>query len=110
MSTATEAITLNVPPLDRSRHAAPQVFEHLRELIIGVRLVPGTVLQRAELAAQYGVHEEIDSYQKELDTVLAVEPIATEGYHAVCWVGRPDLLAARLKGLTDGVAYPVDAE
>ena len=63
-----------------------------------------------ELAAQYGVHEEIDSYQKELDTVLAVEPIATEGYHAVCWVGRPDLLAARLKGLTDGVAYPVDAE
>ena len=44
MSTATEPITLNVPPLDRSRHAAPQVFEHLRELIIGVRLVPGTVL------------------------------------------------------------------
>lgn len=57
MSTATEAITLNVPPLDRSRHAAPQVFEHLRELIIGVRLVPGTVLQRAELAAQYGLSQ-----------------------------------------------------
>ncbi|MFX8242954.1 GntR family transcriptional regulator, partial [Acinetobacter baumannii] len=43
--------------LDRSRHAAPQVFEHLRELIIGVRLVPGTVLQRAELAAQYGLSQ-----------------------------------------------------
>ena len=60
-----------------------------------------------EVAAQHGVH--IDTSQKELDTALAVEPIATEGYHAVSWVGRPDLLAARLKGIPDGVAYPVDA-
>ncbi|WP_019142530.1 GntR family transcriptional regulator [Noviherbaspirillum massiliense] len=43
--------------LDRSRHAAPQVFEHLRELIISMTLAPGTVLSRAELANQYGISQ-----------------------------------------------------
>ncbi|MBP0597779.1 GntR family transcriptional regulator [Herbaspirillum sp. LeCh32-8] len=43
--------------LDRSRHAAPQVFEHLREQIVTVRIAPGTVLQRADLAAQYGLSQ-----------------------------------------------------
>lgn len=54
-ATATMAIT--PPPLDRSRQSAPQVFEHLRELIITMRLTPGTVLQRADLAAQYGLSQ-----------------------------------------------------
>ncbi|MCA1326452.1 GntR family transcriptional regulator [Herbaspirillum sp. alder98] len=44
-------------PLDRSRHAAPQVFEHLRELIVAMRIAPGTVLQRADLAARYGLSQ-----------------------------------------------------
>ncbi len=50
---------LELPPrrLDRSRHAAPQVFEHLRELIISMALPPGTVLSRADLAAQFGVSQ-----------------------------------------------------
>lgn len=43
--------------LDRSRHAAPQIFEHLRELIISMTLTPGTVLSRTELAAQYGISQ-----------------------------------------------------
>jgi hypothetical protein len=30
-------------------------------------------------------------------------------YTAIAWVGRPDLLAARLKGTQDCTAYPVDA-
>ena len=41
--------------LDRSRHAAPQVFEALRERIISLALPPGTVLNRAELQEQFGL-------------------------------------------------------
>jgi len=46
-----------LPPLrlDRSRQAAPQIFEALRELIVSVTLTPGTVLARHELAEHYGV-------------------------------------------------------
>ncbi|MCW0235489.1 MAG: GntR family transcriptional regulator [Ferrovibrio sp.] len=43
------------PPRDRSRLAAPQVFEHLREKIIALELVPGTVLSRQELQLQFGL-------------------------------------------------------
>ena len=42
---------------DRSRHAAPQVFERLREMILSLELVPGTVLSRAELAAHFGLSQ-----------------------------------------------------
>ncbi|WCM93111.1 GntR family transcriptional regulator [Acidovorax sp. NCPPB 2350] len=43
--------------LDRSRHAAPQVFEKLREAIVGLDLAPGTVLARAELAERFGISQ-----------------------------------------------------
>jgi DNA-binding GntR family transcriptional regulator len=43
--------------MDRSRQAAPQVFEALRELIVGLDLPPGTVLPRAELAERFGVSQ-----------------------------------------------------
>lgn len=43
--------------LDRSRHAAPQVFERLREAIVSLELAPGTVLARAELAEQFGLSQ-----------------------------------------------------
>lgn len=43
--------------LDRSRQAAPQVFEHLRERIVGLDLEPGTVLVRSELAEACGVSQ-----------------------------------------------------
>lgn len=42
---------------DRSRQAAPQVLEHLRERVLSLDLVPGTVLSRAELAEQYGLSQ-----------------------------------------------------
>ncbi len=47
------------PPLrlDRSRHAAPQVFERLRDAIVSLRLAPGSLLSRSELAAQFGVSQ-----------------------------------------------------
>ena len=46
-----------VIPFDRSRHAAPQVFERLRDMILSLELAPGTVLSRAELAAQFGLSQ-----------------------------------------------------
>ncbi|HVO90914.1 MAG TPA: GntR family transcriptional regulator [Casimicrobiaceae bacterium] len=45
------------PRLDRSRHAAPQVLDDLRERIIGLDLPPGMVLSRAELAARFGLSQ-----------------------------------------------------
>jgi len=45
------------PRLDRSRQAAPQVFEHLRELIVSLELAPGTVLSRADLAERFGLSQ-----------------------------------------------------
>jgi DNA-binding GntR family transcriptional regulator len=43
--------------LDRSRQAAPQVFEVLRERIVALELAPGTVLSRAELAEAFGLSQ-----------------------------------------------------
>src|SRR3954447_17115476 len=48
---AVSAIAL--PRLDRSRLAAAQVFELLRERIISLELVPGTVLSRSALAEEF---------------------------------------------------------
>ena len=42
---------------DRSRQAAPQVFEQLRDMIVSLALEPGTVLSRAELAEQFGLSQ-----------------------------------------------------
>ena len=51
-----DVIFRNAPrTLDRSRHAAPQVFEHLRDRIISLELKPGTMLSRAELQSHFGV-------------------------------------------------------
>ncbi len=51
-----DAVT-TAPRLDRSRHAAPQVFERLRDMIVSLELAPGTVLSRNDLAAQYGLSQ-----------------------------------------------------
>lgn len=49
--------TLQKVRLDRSRHAAPQVLEKLREAILSLELAPGTVLARQELAEHFGVSQ-----------------------------------------------------
>lgn len=43
--------------LDRSRHAAPQVLDHLRGRIVALDLPPGMLLSRADLAAKFGVSQ-----------------------------------------------------
>lgn len=42
------------PPRDPSRHAAPQVFDYLRERIITLEMPPGTLISRAELQDLFG--------------------------------------------------------
>jgi DNA-binding GntR family transcriptional regulator len=49
--------TRRPPAFDRSRQAAPQVFERLREQILSLQMAPGTVLSRAELASQFGLSQ-----------------------------------------------------
>src|SRR6201992_3056125 len=51
------AASASIHRLDRSRHAAPQVFERLREMILSLELAPGTVLSRADLANRYGLSQ-----------------------------------------------------
>jgi DNA-binding GntR family transcriptional regulator len=43
--------------LDRSRQAAPQVFEQLREAIVSMEMLPGTVLAREALAQQFSLSQ-----------------------------------------------------
>jgi DNA-binding GntR family transcriptional regulator len=49
--------TRRPPAFDRSRQAAPQVFERLREQILSLEMAPGTVLSRADLASQFGLSQ-----------------------------------------------------
>jgi GntR family transcriptional regulator, rspAB operon transcriptional repressor len=51
-----DASTVTVPRTrDRSRHAAPQVYEHLRDMIMSLSLVPGTILNRLTLQQEFGL-------------------------------------------------------
>lgn len=43
--------------LDRTRQAAPQVLEYLRERILALELEPGTVLSRLQLQQQFGLSQ-----------------------------------------------------
>jgi len=54
---ASRTSTSRLLSFDRSRHAAPQVFERLRDMILSLELAPGTLLSRAELAAQFGLSQ-----------------------------------------------------
>jgi DNA-binding GntR family transcriptional regulator len=56
----TQSTAMSAPPkirLDRTRLAAPQVLEKLREAILSLELAPGTVLVRQELADRFGVSQ-----------------------------------------------------
>jgi len=46
---------------------------------------------------------------QELAELLATTPITEDRHTAISWVGRPDLVAARLNGTKNTAAYPVDA-
>jgi DNA-binding GntR family transcriptional regulator len=43
--------------LDRSRYAAPQLYELLRQKIVSLEMLPGAPLSRVQLSAQYQVSQ-----------------------------------------------------
>jgi len=47
----------STPQLDRSRHAAPQVLDHLRAQIISLELPPGSALSRQDIALKFGLSQ-----------------------------------------------------
>lgn len=55
MNEAINPLLLPRPARDRSRQAAPQVFDYLREQIVTLVLPPGAVLPRAALQDLFGV-------------------------------------------------------
>jgi DNA-binding GntR family transcriptional regulator len=78
--------------LDRQRLAAPQVLERLREAILELELVPGTVLARQALAEQFGVSQ---TPVREALLRLAEEGLVDVFPQHATLVSRIDLRAAR---------------
>jgi DNA-binding GntR family transcriptional regulator len=110
--------------LDRSRHAAPQVLDHLRVRIVALDLPPGMVLSRADLAATYGVSQTpvrdalmrleeeglVDVFPQHQTVVSRIDIHAAQQAHflrraveleiARCLAAAPDAeLVQRLRGL-----------
>ncbi len=50
----TSPIAAAMPPRDHSRHAAPQVFDYLRDQIIRLALPPGSLISRQALQELFG--------------------------------------------------------
>ena len=78
--------------LDRTRLAAPQVLERLREAILDLALVPGTVLARQELSEQFGVSQ---TPVREALLRLSEEGLVDVFRQHATLVSRIDLQAAR---------------
>jgi len=78
--------------LDRSRHAAPQVLERLRDAILSLELEPGTVLARQELAEHFGVSQ---TPVREALLRLSEEGLVDVFPQHATLVSRIDLAAAR---------------
>ncbi|WP_429611187.1 GntR family transcriptional regulator [Variovorax sp. W2I14] len=86
---------MSAPPkirLDRTRLAAPQVLEKLREAILSLELVPGTVLARQELADRFGVSQ---TPVREALLRLSEEALVDVFPQHATLVSRIDIAAAR---------------
>ena len=78
--------------LDRTRLAAPQVLERLRDAILSLDLVPGTVLARQELADRFGVSQ---TPMREALLRLSEEGLVDVFPQHATLVSRIDIAAAR---------------
>ncbi|MGJ7499898.1 GntR family transcriptional regulator [Variovorax sp. ZT5P49] len=86
---------MSAPPkirLDRTRLAAPQVLEKLREAILSLELAPGTVLVRQELADRFGVSQ---TPVREALLRLSEEALVDVFPQHATLVSRIDIAAAR---------------
>ena len=91
----TQSPAMSAPPkirLDRTRLAAPQVLERLREAILSLELVPGTVLARQELADRFGVSQ---TPVREALLRLSEEALVDVFPQHATLVSRIDIAAAR---------------
>ncbi|CAN7226981.1 MULTISPECIES: GntR family transcriptional regulator [unclassified Variovorax] len=78
--------------LDRTRLAAPQVLEQLRDAILSLELAPGTVLARQELADHFGVSQ---TPVREALLRLSEEGLVDVFPQHATLVSRIDIAAAR---------------
>lgn len=78
--------------LDRTRLAAPQVLEQLRDAILSLELAPGTVLARQELANHFGVSQ---TPVREALLRLSEEGLVDVFPQHATMVSRIDIAAAR---------------
>ncbi|HJS04402.1 MAG TPA: GntR family transcriptional regulator [Variovorax sp.] len=78
--------------LDRTRQATPQVLEQLRDAILSLDLVPGTVLARQELADHFGVSQ---TPVREALLRLSEEGLVDVFPQHATLVSRIDIAAAR---------------
>lgn len=78
--------------LDRTRLATPQVLEKLRDAILSLELVPGTVLARQELADLFGVSQ---TPVREALLRLSEEGLVDVFPQHATLVSRIDIAAAR---------------
>ncbi|RST49161.1 GntR family transcriptional regulator [Variovorax sp. MHTC-1] len=78
--------------LDRTRLAAPQVLEKLRDAILSLELAPGTVLARQELANHFGVSQ---TPVREALLRLSEEGLVDVFPQHATLVSRIDIAAAR---------------
>ncbi|WP_010458492.1 GntR family transcriptional regulator [Acidovorax radicis] len=98
---------------DRTRQAAPQVFEWLREVILSLELAPGTPLSRAELAERFALSQTpvrdaliklseeglVDIYPQHATLVSRIDiASATQAYFLRCAI---ELEVVRTLALTD---------
>jgi DNA-binding GntR family transcriptional regulator len=91
----TQSPAMSAPPkirLDRTRLAAPQVLEKLREAILSLELTPGTVLVRQELADRFGVSQ---TPVREALLRLSEEALVDVFPQHATLVSRIDIAAAR---------------
>ncbi len=91
----TQLTAMSAPPkirLDRTRLAAPQVLEKLREAILSLELAPGTVLVRQELADRFGVSQ---TPVREALLRLSEEALVDVFPQHATLVSRIDIAAAR---------------
>lgn len=95
--TPEEALTMDAPtvPLDRTRQAAPQVFERLRAEILTTARPPGAVLSRQALQQEFGLSQTpirdalsrlaaeglVDVFAQRVTRVSLIDPAAARRAH-----------------------------
>ena len=106
----TRKITATTPVGTFTRRTA-RTYSHVIVQFTTAAVLEARRLHRIESLEKANLTEwhSADWGAQELAELLATTPITEDRYAAISWVGRPDLLAARVNGTKNTAAYPVDA-